>query len=67
MARDDLRVVDKGRGVGGRMASRRVDTPAGQARFDHGAQFFTTRSDCFVDGRIGCRGWGGGRVDEGFR
>ncbi|MEO0492371.1 MAG: FAD-dependent oxidoreductase [Actinomycetota bacterium] len=44
---DDIRVVDKGRGVGGRMASRRMDTPAGQARFDHGAQFFTTRSDVF--------------------
>ncbi len=29
-------VVDKGRGVGGRMATRRI----GAARFDHGAQFF---------------------------
>ena len=43
--RSDLRVVDKGRGFGGRMASRRIDTPNGVARFDHGAQFFTTRSD----------------------
>ncbi|MEO1061550.1 MAG: FAD-dependent oxidoreductase [Actinomycetota bacterium] len=33
-------VVDKGRGVGGRTATRRF---AG-ATFDHGAQFFTTRS-----------------------
>ncbi|MEM9465516.1 MAG: FAD-dependent oxidoreductase [Actinomycetota bacterium] len=47
--RDDVRIVDKGRGVGGRMASRRVDTPAGTARFDHGAQFFTTRSDAFTE------------------
>ena len=47
VARDDLRVVDKGRGVGGRMACRRMGTPAGQARFDHGAQFFTTRSTLF--------------------
>ncbi len=31
-------VVDKGRGVGGRMATRRI----GEAVFDHGAQFFTT-------------------------
>ncbi len=31
-------VVDKGRGVGGRMATRRL----GEAVFDHGAQFFTT-------------------------
>lgn len=40
-----VRVVEKGRGVGGRMASRRV----GEARFDHGAQFFTVRSDRFAD------------------
>ena len=39
-----VRVVDKGRGVGGRMASRRV----GAARFDHGAQFFTVRSPDFA-------------------
>lgn len=45
--RADVRVVDKGRGVGGRMASRRIETPKGTARFDHGAQFFTTRSDAF--------------------
>lgn len=39
-----VRVLDKARGVGGRMASRRV----GDARFDHGAQFFTTRSEAFT-------------------
>lgn len=38
-------VVDKGRGVGGRMASRRF----GGARFDHGAQFFTCREPEFAD------------------
>jgi renalase len=37
-------VVDKGRGVGGRLATRRV----GAARIDHGAQFFTVRSDAFA-------------------
>lgn len=36
-------VVDKGRAVGGRMASRRI----GEAVFDHGAQFITARSDRF--------------------
>lgn len=36
-------VLDKGRGVGGRMATRRIDP----ARFDHGAQFFTARDDRF--------------------
>ncbi|MEO0509224.1 MAG: FAD-dependent oxidoreductase [Verrucomicrobiota bacterium] len=34
-----VRVVDKGRGFGGRMATRRM----GAGRFDHGAQFFTVR------------------------
>jgi len=33
-------VVDKGRGVGGRLASRRI----GSATFDHGAQFITART-----------------------
>ena len=39
----EVTIVDKGRGIGGRMATRRF---AG-GRFDHGAQFFTTRSDEF--------------------
>lgn len=38
-----VRVIDKSRGVGGRMATRRI----GDATFDHGAQFFTVRSDAF--------------------
>ncbi|MED5372008.1 MAG: FAD-dependent oxidoreductase [Myxococcota bacterium] len=37
------RVVDKGRGVGGRMSSRRSEA----GRFDHGAQCFTVRDDRF--------------------
>ena len=39
----DVVVIDKSRGVGGRMASRRV----GESSFDHGAQFFTARSKAF--------------------
>ena len=60
----EVTVIDKGRGVGGRLATRRI----GDARFDHGAQFFTVRSDEFrshVDGwlaagvvREWCRGFG---------
>jgi renalase len=60
----DVTVVDKGRGVGGRLATRRI----GDARLDHGAQFFTVRSEAFsalaspwlVDGvaREWCRGFG---------
>jgi len=40
----DVVVVDKGRGVGGRMATRRF---AG-AVFDHGAQYFTARPPWFA-------------------
>ena len=38
-------LVDKGRGVGGRMATRRVDA---DRRFDHGAQYFTARDPRFA-------------------
>lgn len=38
-----VQVVDKGRGVGGRMSTRRQ----AEARFDHGAQFFTVRDARF--------------------
>ncbi len=40
-------LFDKGRGPGGRMATRRVSTLAGEVSFDHGAQYFTTRDDGF--------------------
>lgn len=56
-------VVDKGRSVGGRLATRRIDG----AVLDHGAQFFTVRDDRFseiTDGwaaqevtRVWCRGF----------
>lgn len=41
-------VFDKGRGPGGRMASRRIDTPLGTASFDFGAQYFTVRDPDFA-------------------
>jgi len=41
----DVLVVDKGRGVGGRMASRRI----GAATFDHGAQFLTAKDPGFAE------------------
>lgn len=40
-------LFDKGRGAGGRMSSRRVMTTMGEAGFDHGAQYFTTRDAGF--------------------
>lgn len=39
-----VKVIDKGRGLGGRLAGRRI----GDARFDHGAQFMTTRDSQFI-------------------
>jgi len=38
-------LIDKGRGAGGRLATRRL----GAGRADHGAQFFTVRSPLFAD------------------
>jgi renalase len=40
-----VEIIDKGRGVGGRLATRRI----GEARLDHGAQFFTTRGAVFTE------------------
>ncbi len=47
-----VHVFEKGRGVGGRMSTRRI----GDRQFDHGAQYFTARDErfrSFVDS--GCR------------
>ena len=41
-------LFDKGRSAGGRMATRRVDTPCGTIAFDHGAQYFTARDPAFA-------------------
>ena len=39
----DITVIDKSRGVGGRISTRRHD----EYSFDHGAQFFTVRDERF--------------------
>ena len=64
-------VVDKGRSVGGRLATRRI----GGGRADHGAQFFTVRDETFqrhVDRWIATglvyewsRGWSSGSSASG--
>jgi renalase len=44
----EVTVLDKGRGVGGRMATRRMAGPSPEpAVFDYGAQFFTVRDPAF--------------------
>jgi len=43
----EVRLFDKGRGPGGRMSTRRVETAEGVAEFDHGAQYFTVRDQAF--------------------
>jgi renalase len=40
-------VLDKGRGIGGRMATRRVEIGEAATGFDHGAQYFTIRDPDF--------------------
>jgi len=62
-------LLDKGRSVGGRLATRRI----GNARLDHGAQFFTVRTPAFqrrVDDwidrglvEVWCHGFGHGSLD----
>ena len=43
-----VQLFDKGRGAGGRMSTRRIETSAGDAQFDHGAQYFTARDPDFT-------------------
>lgn len=43
----DVLLLDKGRGAGGRMSSRRLETPLGEVTLDHGAQYFTARDPRF--------------------
>ncbi len=44
----DVVVVDKGRGAGGRMSTRRLDLEVDCAYFDHGAQYFTVSDSDFA-------------------
>lgn len=41
-------VLDKGRGIGGRMATRRVALAGAEVRFDHGAQYLSVRTSDFA-------------------
>ncbi len=43
----EVSLFDKARGPGGRMSTRRIATPLGEASFDHGAQYFTVRDPDF--------------------
>lgn len=44
----DVVLLDKGRGVGGRLATRRIEIPGpGQTRFDHGAPYLSARTSDF--------------------
>ena len=42
-----VQLFDKGRGAGGRMSTRRWQTPIGEVTADHGAQYFTARDPEF--------------------
>lgn len=45
----DVVVIDKGRGPGGRMATRRAEIGGEVVSFDHGAQYFTARDPLFAE------------------
>ncbi|MDQ0567018.1 NAD(P)/FAD-dependent oxidoreductase [Qipengyuania citrea] len=45
----EVRLFDKGRGPGGRMATRRMEDGGTTLHFDHGAQYFTARNPRFVE------------------
>ena len=47
-------LFDKGRGVGGRMFSRRMATPLGPVGFDQGAQYMTAHDPAF---RVQIQAW----------
>ncbi len=44
----EVTVLDKGRGAGGRMSTRRIDLDNTCAYFDHGAQYFTVSDGDFA-------------------
>lgn len=44
----EVRLFDKGRAPGGRVATRRLEVGAATLRFDHGAQYFTARDPAFA-------------------
>ncbi len=44
----EVALFDKGRGPGGRMSTRRVETPLGEVAMDHGAPYFTARTPPFL-------------------
>jgi len=41
-------ILDKGRAIGGRMATRRMEVDGAVMKFDHGAQYFTARDPAFI-------------------
>jgi renalase len=44
----NVTILDKGRGIGGRLATRRIKHPSyGEGTFDYGAQFFTVSNSIF--------------------
>lgn len=44
----NVTVLDKGRGPGGRLSTRRATTPLGEVAFDHGGQYITAQDKAFL-------------------
>jgi len=56
-----IRLFDKGRAAGGRLATRRAEAGGQALQFDHGAQYLTARGAGFAAllAEAGARPWGG--------
>lgn len=55
-----VRLFDKGRAAGGRLATRRAEAGGQALQFDHGAQYLTARTEGFAAllAEFGARPWG---------
>ncbi len=58
-------LFDKGRGLGGRMSSRRAETPLGELRYNHGAQYVTAKSESLSAFLVEAREAGLAKIWEG--
>ncbi|MEM8974023.1 MAG: FAD-dependent oxidoreductase [Pseudomonadota bacterium] len=48
-----VRIIDKGRGIGGRVATRRAEVAGQQVTFDHGAQYLDQNDDTATIAELG--------------
>ena len=60
-----VRLIDKGRGIGGRMATRRTAVAGKTITFDHGAQYLDRSEDAAATAALGRELWMRGTWEMG--